>query len=149
MGIATGTGRDKVVRRYYVCRKDVETGKGSCPHPARIRRELLEELVLKALMDELFTPSQVAGAAPGTIHVIINGLHPYFSSLEAADAIEECLKQYIYEAIAEYRVSQLAGRVNPDSARRYKDGLLRVNELRANNVASAVQDGKFETKLGS
>lgn len=91
----------------------------------------------------------VAGAAPGTIHVIINGLHPYFTSLEAADAIEECLKQYIYEAIAEYRVSQLAGRVNPDSARRYKDGLLRVNELRANNVASAVQDGKFETKLGS
>jgi site-specific DNA recombinase len=60
MGIATGTGRNKVVHQYYVCLAYTETGKGSCPNPARIRREVLEELVLKALMDELFKPAQIA-----------------------------------------------------------------------------------------
>ena len=90
----------------------------------------------------------VAGALPGTIHVIINGLHPYYASLDSGDAIEECLKQYVYDAIAQYRVSKLSARVTPDSVSKYKDHLLRVNELHAENVAAAVQDGSYEAKVG-
>lgn len=89
----------------------------------------------------------VAGAVPGTIHVIINGLHPYYASLDSGDAIEECLKQYVYDAIAQYRVSKLTARVTPDSVSKFKDHLLRVNELHAENVAAAVQDGSYEAKV--
>lgn len=68
----------------------------------------------------------VAGAELGTIHVIVNRLHPYFGTLESTDAINEALRQYIYDAISEYRVTRLAGTVHPDSVRRLKNDLLRV-----------------------
>jgi hypothetical protein len=86
----------------------------------------------------------VAGAEAGTIHVIINGLHPYYCSLETNDAIDECVRQYVYDAISEYRVSKLIGRVNPDSVRRFKNELLRVHVLRAENAAAIEQDGEYE-----
>jgi hypothetical protein len=77
-----------------------------------------------------------ASAKPGIIYVIINSLHPYYISLESSDAIDECIRQYIYDAIAEYRVSQLAQRVTPDSVRRLKNDLLRVQEVRLINAAT-------------
>ena len=79
-----------------------------------------------------------ASSRPGTIFVIINSLHPYYISLESSDAIDECIRQYIYDAIAEYRVSQLAQGVTPDSVRRLKNDLLRVQEVRVSNAASGV-----------
>jgi hypothetical protein len=86
----------------------------------------------------------IADADPGTIHVIINGLHPYYNSLESADAMDECIRQYIYDAVAEYRVSKLTGRVNPDSVRRIKNDLLRAQIVRVENAAIAAQRGEFE-----
>jgi hypothetical protein len=85
-----------------------------------------------------------AGAEPGTMHVIINGLHPYYASLESADAIDECIKQYIYDAIAEYQVSHSASKLNPASARRLKDVLLRAGILKIENAAAAIQEGPIE-----
>jgi hypothetical protein len=82
-----------------------------------------------------------SGAEAGKIHVIINRLHPYYYSLESTDAIDECIRQYIYDAIAEYRVSKLSTRITPDSVRRLKNELLRVQAVRAENAAAAVQDG--------
>lgn len=73
----------------------------------------------------------VTGSEAGTIHVIINGLHPYYCSLESVDAMDECLRQYIYDAIAEYRVSKLSSTVTPESVRRIKNDLLRVEVVRA------------------
>lgn len=90
----------------------------------------------------------VTGADPNTIHVIINGLHPYYANLETTDAIDECVRQYIYDAIAEYRVSRLQGRVTPESVRRFKNDLLRVHEVRINNAAAALQDGDIEAVVG-
>jgi hypothetical protein len=90
-----------------------------------------------------------AGAEPGTIHVIINSLHPYYDSLESPDSIEECIKQYVYDAIAEFRVSKIQGHVNPTSSRRFKDALLRVNHLHQENLAKAIQNGKFETNVNT
>jgi len=90
----------------------------------------------------------VAGAEVGTIHVIINRLHPYYMSLESTDAIEECIRQYIYDAISEYRVSKLTGQINQDSVRRLKNDLLRAQILRIENAASAIQAGEFEPTIG-
>lgn len=81
----------------------------------------------------------VTGADVGTINVIINRLHPYFCSLESTDAVDEAIRQYIYDAIAEYRVSKLTGKVNPDSVRRQKDSLLRVQVHRVENAAAEEQ----------
>jgi hypothetical protein len=80
------------------------------------------------------------GAEPGTIHVIINRLHPYFCALESTDAVDEAIRQYIYDAIAEYRVSKLTGKVNPDSVRRLKNDLLRVQVVRLENAGLAEQE---------
>ncbi|MBX5494812.1 MAG: ATP-binding protein [Bryobacteraceae bacterium] len=86
-----------------------------------------------------------AGADAGTIHVIINGLHPYYSNIESADAVDECLRQYILDAVAEYRASKLNGKVNPNSVRRLKDELLRADVLRLENAAATLQEREIET----
>jgi hypothetical protein len=65
------------------------------------------------------------GAISGEVHVIINALHPYYQSLEAC-AAEECIHQYIYDAVAEYRAHQLTAKIVPDTVRRLKDTLLKV-----------------------
>jgi len=84
-------------------------------------------------------------ATPGTIHVVLNRLHPYYSSLESTEAADECMRQYIYDAVAEYRVSKLAAKVNPNSVRRLKDQLLRVVETLP---PSPSQDTPAETVIG-
>jgi hypothetical protein len=78
-----------------------------------------------------------AAAEVGKIHVIVNGLHPYYLDIDSADAIDECVKQYIYDAIAEYRVSKLLSQLNPASVRRLKDALLRVQVVQAAKLSTA------------
>ena len=78
----------------------------------------------------------VPGADAGTLHVIINGLHPYYQSLATNDAMEECIHQYLYDAIAEYKAGKLVSRVNPDSIRRLKDSLLQAHVARKDNSDS-------------
>ena len=82
-----------------------------------------------------------AGAEAGTIHVIINGLHPYYSSLESSDALDECMKQYVYDALAEYRVSKLSAKLTPDTVRRMKNEFLKATVLHIDNVAEAGPTG--------
>jgi hypothetical protein len=77
-----------------------------------------------------------AGAEAGVIHVVVNGLHPYYRSLNSQDAGEECVHQYIYDAVAEYQTNKLTSRLNPDSIRRVKDGVLRSRSLRIENAAA-------------
>lgn len=89
----------------------------------------------------------VAAAEAGTIHVIINALHPYYSSLESSDSLDECMKQYIYDALAEYRVSKLNSKLTPDSVRRIKNDFLKANVLHIENVATATQSGSVETSV--
>jgi hypothetical protein len=81
------------------------------------------------------------------VHVLINNLHPYYEEIESPDAKEECLRQFIYDAIAEYRVSRQMGQVNPDSVRRKKDSLLRAKSVHAENAATLVQQGEYEAIL--
>lgn len=85
-----------------------------------------------------------AGAQAGVLHVIVNNLHPYYADLDSPDAQEECLRQYIYDAIAEYQVSKLFGKVNPDAVRRKKNSLLHAKALHAENAATTLQTGEYE-----
>jgi hypothetical protein len=66
--------------------------------------------------------------------------------IDSADAIDECVKQYVYDAIAEYRVSKLAARLNPDSVRKLKGSLLRVFVVKAQNLSN---EQGFEVKVES
>jgi hypothetical protein len=74
-----------------------------------------------------------ASAEAGKIHV---GLHPYYLDIDSADAIDECVKQYVLDAIAEYRVWQLSSRINPDNVRRIKDSLLRARAAKVENLSA-------------
>jgi hypothetical protein len=81
----------------------------------------------------------VPGAETGTLHVIINGLHPYYQTLEAKDSINECVQQYIFDAVAEFKASKLVARVNPDSVRRLKNDLLRARATQLDNADASVR----------
>lgn len=81
----------------------------------------------------------VPGADAGVLHVIINGLHPYYQTLEAKDSIAECVQQYMFDAVAEFKASKLVSRVNPDSVRRLKHELLRARALQLDNADSEVR----------
>jgi hypothetical protein len=73
------------------------------------------------------------------IHVIINGLHPYYQTLEAKDAINECVQQYLFDAVAEFKASKLVSRVNPDSVRNLKNSLLRARAEQLDNADTEVR----------
>ncbi|MBI1262748.1 MAG: hypothetical protein GC184_13600 [Rhizobiales bacterium] len=74
-----------------------------------------------------------AAAEKGVVHIIINRLHPYYACRPTIEAIYECFRQYIYDAVAEYRVAQMMN-VTPDSVRRMKDNLLRAEANRVDNL---------------
>jgi len=81
----------------------------------------------------------VPGAEAGVLHVIINGLHPYYKTLEAKDSMVECVQQYIFDAVAEFKASKLVARVNPDSVRRLKNDLLRARATQLDNADASVR----------
>ena len=82
----------------------------------------------------------VTGAEVGVLHVIINGLHPYYQTLESNDSIDECIHQYIFDAIAEFKANKLVSRVSPDSVRRLKHDLLRARAVQLDNADATVRE---------
>ncbi len=88
----------------------------------------------------------VPGAQNDIVHAIINGLHPYYQTLEAKDSINECVQQYIFDAVAEFKASKLVARVNPDSVRRLKNDLLRARATQLDNADAEVR-AKAKAKL--
>jgi hypothetical protein len=90
-----------------------------------------------------------AGADKGVIHIIVNGIHPYYAARPTVEAIYECIRQYIYDAVAEYRVAQLI-KLTPDSVRRMKDALLRADASRIENLdaPAAADDANGKAATG-
>lgn len=107
------------------------------------RLDILPELTVVISLKEtsLYEPHVVfvPGAEARVLHVIINGLHPYYQTLEAKDAIAECVQQYIFDAVAEFKTSKLMARINPDSVRNLKNGLLRTRAEQLDNADSEVR----------
>ena len=113
------------------------------------RFEVLPDLTVIVSLKETseFEPyvTYIPGAEAGLLHVIINGLHPYYLSIDTNDAIQECMHQYLYDAVAEYRTGKLLGRLNPDSIRRLKNNLLVANVTRKDNAdADTVEKASSE-----
>lgn len=102
-----------------------------------------QELTIKVsiqLVSEYEPYVTISPGAAGVIHVLINGLHPYYQSLESQEAIEECVTQYMYDAVSEYRArSLIASPVLPDSVRNLKDSLMRARIHRNDNANFRVQ----------
>lgn len=93
----------------------------------------------------------VPNSQPGILHVIINSLHPYYQTLEAKDSVSECIQQYLFDAVAEFKAGQLVSRINPDSVRKLKDSLLRARADQIDNadaeVRSQAQADLFSTDV--
>lgn len=102
------------------------------------RLDILPDLQVVISLKEVSTYEPhvtfVPGAEENVIHVIINGLHPYYQTLEAKDAISECVQQYIFDAVAEFKASKLVSRVNPDTVRNLKNHLLRARAEQLDNA---------------
>jgi hypothetical protein len=62
----------------------------------------------------------------GTLTVIINQLHPYYSEIETEERTDEIVRQYIYDAVAEYKVMKKLSRQSPSAIRLLKSQLLRA-----------------------
>ncbi len=52
-------------------------------------------------------------------------------------AIDECIHQYVFDAIAEFRVSKILGKKNPDSDRLLKDARIRPRATGVDNKEAA------------
>lgn len=75
----------------------------------------------------------VPGADGKTLHIIINLLHPYYEMLDTDAAIEECVHQYVFDAVAEFKVGKFQSKINPNAVRSLKDQLLRARVTGVNN----------------
>lgn len=114
--------------------------KSLAPEDLMASVEVTPELTVKVWLKDVseYEPyvTIAADAAPGAIHVIINCLHPYYLNVEDARR-EECLTQFIYDGVSEYRVAKLTSQMDPASVRRFKDSLLRVRSIRIENQQQA------------
>ena len=59
MMLCTGTGRSGRVYRYYACAGRQHHGRLACGRPVSVPEAQLDELVLKALADQLLTPTRL------------------------------------------------------------------------------------------
>ncbi len=71
--------------------------------------------------------------ANNTLSILINLQHPYYMEIDHQERADEMIRQYIYDAVAEYRVFQRISRQEPDAIRRFKDQLLRAKITRLQN----------------
>ena len=79
---------------------------------------------------------------------IINRIYPDHAARPSSKPSYECIRQYIYDAVAEYRVAQF-DQGHADSVRRMKDVLLRADANRVENLDAPCGFGHREPKLAT
>jgi hypothetical protein len=77
------------------------------------------------------------------LSVIINQQHPYYLEIDSTERADEIIRQYIYDAVAEYRVFQRIAVQQPDAIRRFKDQLLRAKITRFENQHAETTQNEF------
>jgi len=80
----------------------------------------------------------------GLLNVVINQQHPYYLEIESDDRADELMRQYVYDAIAEYRAFQRISRQEPDVIRKLKNDLLRSKITRLENEDSQRREREVE-----
>ncbi len=73
------------------------------------------------------------------LSIIINQQHPYYAEIDDTSRADELMRQFIYDAVAEYRVFQRIAQQQPDAVRRFKDQLLRAKITRIQNQDASSQ----------
>ncbi len=66
-------------------------------------------------------------SADGNIVVIINLRHPHVREIRGQDALINYFRHCVYDAVAEWKAQQLRSRLDPNTVKMLKDGLLRVS----------------------
>lgn len=65
-------------------------------------------------------------ASSDNLCIIINQNHPHFRQIEGAEGVANYFRHCIYDAIAEWQTAKRIGKIDPDTVKTIKDGLLRV-----------------------
>jgi hypothetical protein len=66
-------------------------------------------------------------ASGDNVCVIINQNHPHFKQIEGAEGVANYFRHCIYDAIAEWQTAKRIGKIDPDTVKMVKDGLLRIS----------------------
>ena len=64
---------------------------------------------------------------PNEVIVIVNQAHPHWGQLQGSQGVFNYLKHCTYDAIAEWEARSRVSRIDPDTIKMLKDGLLRVS----------------------
>lgn len=80
----------------------------------------------------------------GEVNIIINQLHPYYRLIDSEDRAAEMIRQFIFDAVAEYRAYQRFSRIEADAIRKLKDTLLRSELTRVENSLAASQENELQ-----
>lgn len=75
----------------------------------------------------------ISSGDENVLSIVINQRHPYYEEIESIERADELMRQYIYDAVAEYRVFQRTSAQQPSAVRRFKDLLLRAKITRIEN----------------
>lgn len=89
-----------------------------------------------------------SGGESSDISVIINQRHPYYGLIDSRDRADELIRQFIYDAIAEYRAFQRRSHQEPDAIRKLKDQLLRTEMRRLENRHACAQQQELDVLYG-
>ena len=58
--------------------------------------------------------------------IIVNEAHPHWMYLKGSDSILNFIRHCTYDGVAEWKANFKVGRLDPDTIKHIKDGLLRV-----------------------
>lgn len=78
------------------------------------------------------------------VGVIINQQHPYYAEVDDQARADELIRQFIYDAVAEFRAFQRLSQQQPDAVRKLKDQLLRAKLTRIQNQDAKNQQYELE-----
>ena len=68
----------------------------------------------------------VESTSPNEVIVIVNAVHPHWGELKGSEGVLNYLRHCTFDAIAEWKARHKAARIDPDTIKLLKDGLLRV-----------------------
>lgn len=88
----------------------------------------LGDLLVKGYLSQLSSndPYVTVEAPENVVQVVINIAHPHIGQLKGADGFLNYLRHCTYDAIAEWKAMKRSARLDPDTVKILKDGLLRV-----------------------
>lgn len=98
--------------------------------PETINAKVGPLLVKVYLADELSVNDWyvlVESTKDSEVLVIVNTEHPHWLQLKASEGVANYLRHSIYDAIAEWKAKKITSKLDPDTIKIIKDGLLRVS----------------------